>query len=149
MAKQAKSLACLHANPLLGCIVQYTLWNDKVTKCVSWHLTNSACMGNYMNIAICYWKCIPWQLVVWIRPPTDFMAQGGLSNAQDTKMCYGLFQTGCLSSDRRKYSGSLLWDVVVTSLMIMGRTPVWLSALLIPTNTLHTTICCWLNFCLL
>jgi hypothetical protein len=43
------------------------------------------------------------------------------ANVQNTKLCCRFFQTRFRSPDRRQYSGSQLWDLVVTSPVIIGR----------------------------
>jgi len=64
-----------------------------------------------------------------VSPAAEPPTQGGLlvgcppSKVLNTKICCGLFRTGFLSCDRRRYSGSLLRDVGVTSLIIIRPPP--------------------------
>lgn len=55
---------------------------------------------------------------------------GVLQNMWSTKICYKFFRAEFCSSDRRHYSGSLLQDVGVTSLTVVGGPPNWLFELL-------------------
>jgi hypothetical protein len=57
---------------------------------------------------------IPWRggaLVVQGSPPTD---------DQNTEIFCGYFRTGFCSFNRRQYSGSMLWEMGVSSLIIKG-----------------------------
>ena len=51
------------------------------------------------------------------RPP---VGQESPSDVQNTKICCGFFGIGFRFSDRRKYFGSLFWDLEVTLLIIRG-----------------------------
>jgi hypothetical protein len=57
--------------------------------------------------------------VAQIRVPQTLRHRRGQRNVQNTKICCGIVQTGLHSSVRRHYSGSLLWDLGVTSPNIM------------------------------
>jgi len=52
---------------------------------------------------------------------TTLGGRGGETNLQNAKICYAFFWTRFCSSDRSQYSGSLLWDLGVTSPLIKDR----------------------------
>ena len=63
-----------------------------------------------------------WRRYISCRPSgAQFpVSQESPPNVQNTKICWGFFRTGFRFSDRRKYFGSLFWDLGVTLLIIGG-----------------------------